>query len=111
MPNNEDWLVRVVNSRGGEVVIKAIGKLVVFGMALYLIWHEFPELKTSPEFLVLLMTVALYAFITFTLDYRDAKKKPLDEIMNEKFDELITEMRGLREDVRINGCKYPNSKV
>ena len=89
-------LVLFWDTRRGEVVIKAIGKLVATGVTLFVVWHEFPELATSPAFLVLLMTWGLYAFITFLIDYRDAKKKPLDE----KFDELMMKMHEFITEVR-----------
>ena len=41
-------LVLFWDTRWGEVVIKAIGKLAATGVTLFVVWHEFPELAARP---------------------------------------------------------------
>ena len=41
----------------------------------------------------------------------DEKIDDLSTTLDTKFDELLTEIRGLREDVRNSSCKYPDTKL
>ena len=107
MQRQSQKLSEFCQSRGAEVVLKAIGKLVAVGITIYVIWHEFPELSEHVNFLMLLMTWGLYGLILFGLDIRQTKEKPIGE----KLDVLTEEIKGLREDlVNVLGGKNGHTK-
>lgn len=79
-------------------MLRAIARLVAVMVTIYVIWHEFPELAIDAQFMMLLLTWAMYAVILFLFEYSEAKKKPMDEKIAEKLDELINEIRQDRNE-------------
>ncbi|MFH1651301.1 MAG: hypothetical protein ABID87_04280 [Chloroflexota bacterium] len=83
----------------GETMIRAIAKLFAIGVTIFLILHEFPELKENQNFMVALVIWGMYGVLVFWFDYRKAKaplENKVDKLVD-KMDELITKLNNNTE--------------
>ena len=93
----------VLVEQWGEIIVRAIAKLIATAVTIFLIIHEFPELIDNMNFVLLLMTWGFYALLVFWFDYRKKKAEPTSERIDTlitKVDELITEIREDRNERR-----------
>lgn len=85
------------NERRAAVIVNAVMALAAFGLTIWLSWYEYgSRVFQHPAFWLLITVIAYFSLSVFTTKWQAAGQKNTDD----KIDELIVEVRGLRDDFR-----------
>lgn len=94
------------NDRRTKVLVKVLFGIMGVAVSLWVMRYEFGEgLTKSPEFIILIAVWTGYGILVFFDELAEAKESTTGEkidSLSSKFDLLIAEVKGLREDARSN---------
>jgi len=108
-----------IEQRRAAMILQSIASSAFALLALWFAYYEFGSAVFGRPLVYVLLVAWIYLNLSvFTRRLDEASQKTasekIDDLstnLNTKLDELIIEMRGLREDVRNSSCKYPDTNL